>query len=81
MRRGMSPKDAGMAVLKRVVANTVERRLLNVRGQPNFNVNYYIVNAKGEYAGVALYESRFAVCSEEGPRVEQVEALFKGTPN
>src|SRR5213083_1551534 len=56
MRSGMSPKDAGMAALKRVVANTVEKRLLNGGGKPNFNVNYYIVNAKGDYAGVSLYE-------------------------
>src|SRR5216683_469138 len=69
MRSGMSPKDAGMAALKRVVANTVEKRLLNGRGKPNFNVTYYIVNAKGDYAGVSLYELsekeavRFAVCT------------------
>src|SRR5213593_1459337 len=64
MRNGMAPKDAGMAALKRVVANTIEKRLLNDRGQPNFNVNYYIVNAKGEHAGVALYASHYAVCTE-----------------
>jgi N4-(beta-N-acetylglucosaminyl)-L-asparaginase len=46
MRGGMPPKDAGMAALKRVVANTVEKRLLNGRGKPNFNVNYYIVNVR-----------------------------------
>src|SRR5688572_32781720 len=39
MRRGQSPKDAGMVALKRIVANTVEKRLLNSRGRPNFNVN------------------------------------------
>ena len=86
MRSGMSPKDAGMAALKRVVANTVEKRLLNGRGKPNFNVNYYIVNAKGDYAGVSLYESpeketvRFAVCTEEGPRTLEAEAMFAGGP-
>jgi N4-(beta-N-acetylglucosaminyl)-L-asparaginase len=68
MRNGMSPKDAGMTALKRVVANTVEKRLLNRRRQPNFNVNYYVVNAKGDYAGVALYESQYAVCTEAGAR-------------
>jgi hypothetical protein len=29
MRYGMTPKDAGMTALKRVSANTVEKRLLN----------------------------------------------------
>jgi len=86
MRSGLSPKDAGMAALKRVVANTVEKRLLNARGKPNFNVNYYIVNAKGDYAGVSLYEwsekeaVRFAVCTEDGPRTLQTEAMFTGAP-
>ena len=86
MRSGLSPKDAGMAALKRVVANTVEKRLLNARGKPNFNVNYYIVNAKGDYAGVSLYELsekeavRFAVCTEEGPRTLQTETMFTGAP-
>ena len=75
-----------MAALKRVVANTVEKRLLNGRGKPNFNVNYYIVNAKGDYAGVSLYELsekeavRFTVCTEEGPRTLQTEAMFTGAP-
>ncbi|HYT60559.1 MAG TPA: N(4)-(beta-N-acetylglucosaminyl)-L-asparaginase [Haliangiales bacterium] len=86
MRNGSSPKDAGMAALKRVVANTVEKRLLNGRGKPNFNVNYYIVNAKGAYAGVALYGSsgkepvQYAVCTEDGPRTLDVEALLSGAP-
>ena len=74
-----------MAALKRVVANTVEKRLLNPRGKPNFNVIYYILNTKGEYAGVSLYESekqivQYAVCTDEGPRTVQAEALFTGSP-
>ena len=80
MRNGTPPKDAGMTALKRVAALTVEKRLLNERGQPNFNVNYYILNAKGEYAGVALYASRYAVCTESGPQTLEAEALFAGTP-
>lgn len=80
MRNGLSPKDAGMTALKRVAANTVEKRLLNARGQPNFNVNYYVLNAKGEYAGVSLYEAQYAVCTEDGPRTLPTEALFMGKP-
>ena len=80
MRNGMSPKDAGMTALKRVAANTVEKRLLNSRRQPNFNVNYYIVNAKGDYAGVSLYESQYGVCTEAGARTLPTEPLFKGKP-
>ncbi len=80
MRNGASPKDAGTTALKRVAANTVEKRLRNSRGQPNFNLNYYIVNTHGDYAGVSLYESRFAVCTEAGSQTLPTEALFTGKP-
>jgi N4-(beta-N-acetylglucosaminyl)-L-asparaginase len=40
MRRGKHPKDAGMEALKRVAANTVEKRLLNDKGRPNFGLNF-----------------------------------------
>jgi N4-(beta-N-acetylglucosaminyl)-L-asparaginase len=80
MRGGMSPKDAGMTALKRVAANTVEKRLLNSRRQPSFNVSYYIVNVRGDYAGLSLYESQFAVCTEAGPYTLPTEPLFKGKP-
>lgn len=80
MRRGAHPKDAGMAALKRIKANTVEKRLLNTGGNPNFNVNFYILNARGQYAGVALYGSRYAVCTEDGPKTLPVEPLLPGRP-
>jgi len=80
MRNGMSPKDAGMAALKRVAAMTVQKRLLNDRGHPNFNLNYYMLNVKGESAGVAFYASRYAVCTEAGPQNLEAEPLFAGTP-
>jgi N4-(beta-N-acetylglucosaminyl)-L-asparaginase len=87
LRQGKSPKDAGIEALKRVVANTVEKRLLDANGRPNFNVTYYVLNRKGEHAGVALYESsgkepvRYAVCGEDGPKRLPVEAMFPGAPS
>jgi N4-(beta-N-acetylglucosaminyl)-L-asparaginase len=87
MRNGMSPKDAALTALKRVVANTVEKRLLNSRGKPNFNVRYYALSTKGEYAGVSLYEhsengkpAQFAVCTEDGPHMVPAESLLPGRP-
>src|SRR5437870_12662522 len=73
MRRGAHPKDAGMTALKRIKANTIEKRLLNDRGEPNFNINFYIINKKGEYAGVTMYNPNggltYAVCDDKGPRL------------
>ena len=83
MRRGKAPKDAGMEALRRIKANQIEKRLLNARGEPNFNINFYVVNAKGEYAGVTMYNPgklEFAVCDEKGPRLESMEPLLAGAP-
>jgi N4-(beta-N-acetylglucosaminyl)-L-asparaginase len=80
MRRGAHPKDAGMTALKRVAKNTIEKRLLNSKGQPNFGLSFYILNAKGEFAGVAMYEGTYAVCTEDGPQTLPVEPVFQGRP-
>jgi N4-(beta-N-acetylglucosaminyl)-L-asparaginase len=80
MRRGAHPKDAAMTALKRVAKNTIEKRLLNAKGQPNFGLNFYCLNAKGEYAGVSLYQATYAVCTENGPQTLQTDALYEGRP-
>lgn len=80
MRRGMHPKDAGLEALKLVKKNTVERRLLDDKGLPNFHLNFYILNKKGEYAGVSMYQSKYAMCDENGPRTLQTEPLLEGSP-
>jgi hypothetical protein len=78
MRRGAHPKDAAMTALKRVAKNTIEKRLLNSKGQPNFGLNSYCLNGKGEFAGVAMYQSTYAVCTENGPQTLQTDTLFDG---
>lgn len=83
MRGGMAPKDAGMAILRRIQENTVEARLLNERGLPNFDVRFFILNKAGDYAGVAMYgssETHFCVCDENGAREEPLEGLLEGSP-
>ena len=96
LRKAMHPKDAGMDALRRIRANTVEKRLQKPNGDPNFNVNFYILNARGEHAGVAMYGededergyagqtgSRFAqysYCDENGPQTVRCEPLLPGTP-
>ena len=83
MRRGMSPKDAGMEALRRIRANTVERRLLNDRDLPAFNVRFFVLNARGEFAGVSMYaagETEYAVCTEHGAERRPLEPLLEGEP-
>jgi hypothetical protein len=76
----MHPKDAGLDALKRVKANTVEKRLLNAAGNPNFGLSFYILNNKGEYAGVSMYEGTYAACTENGPQTLETEPLLPGKP-
>ncbi len=83
MRQGMHPKDAGMAGLRRIRENTVERRLLTEEGLPNFDIRFFVLNKKGEYAGVAMYgnrENRFALCTENGAETPYFEGLLEGFP-
>jgi N4-(beta-N-acetylglucosaminyl)-L-asparaginase len=86
LRRGMSPKDAGMEALKRVKANTVEKRLLNSQGNPAFQLLFYVLNQKGEHAGLALYakagkeEARYAFCNADGPQTIPCESLLGEAP-
>ena len=80
MRRGAHPKDAGMEVLKRIRSNTVEKRLLKPDGTPNFGINFYILNAKGEHAGVSMYQAKYAMCNENGPQTLNTEPLLPGKP-
>jgi N4-(beta-N-acetylglucosaminyl)-L-asparaginase len=86
MRRGRHPKDAGMEALKRIKVNTYEKRLLKRDGNPNFYVRFYILNARGEYAGVAMYDlndngtrATFAICDAHGPKNMSFEALLQGS--
>jgi len=77
MRQGMSPEQALMKVMERVIAMT-EKRLLNDKGRPYFDLNFYAVNKKGDYAGACAYEGGdFAVCDAKGARVEKEVYLFK----
>jgi N4-(beta-N-acetylglucosaminyl)-L-asparaginase len=79
LRRGMHPKDAGMDALRRIQRNTVEKRLHNQRGEPDFNVKFYILDARGQYAGVSLRsgkENNFAICTEKGAELLPCDSLI-----
>jgi N4-(beta-N-acetylglucosaminyl)-L-asparaginase len=80
MRHGMSPLDAGMDALKRIVRN--------YNGDMNklhfMDMTYYVLRKDGAYAGVSLWDGydpstphRIAV-HDGTPRAEKTVALFKG---
>jgi N4-(beta-N-acetylglucosaminyl)-L-asparaginase len=94
IRQGRHPKDACLEALRRIRANTIERRLRKPNGDPNFNITFYAINAKGEHAAVAMYAEddndrgwagqtdgrrvRYALCTEDGPATLPCEGLISG---
>jgi N4-(beta-N-acetylglucosaminyl)-L-asparaginase len=79
LRRGKTPKDAGMAAIKRIKEMVIQKRLLDDKGEPNsqVSINFYVLNRKGEFAGVTLRgRANFAVCDENGPRSIPMEPLL-----
>jgi len=79
MRQGKSPEEALLEVMRRVIAMT-EKRLLDERGRPYFDLSYYAVTKDGRYAGSAAYEGgNFAVADSSGPRLEPAVYLFKSS--
>ena len=82
MRRGMHPKDAGLEALKRIKANTIEKRLRKPNGDPSFNISFYVLSASGAYAGVSMYGGKnvnYAVCTEQGAKTLPMEPLLQGS--
>ncbi len=95
LRRGMHPKDAGLDALARVRRNAIEPARRRADGNPNFNLAFYVLDARGEHAGVCMYAEddsirgatgntergfmRYSVCDRHGPRFLDCEPLIPGT--
>jgi N4-(beta-N-acetylglucosaminyl)-L-asparaginase len=79
MRQGHSPEEAGLRVLKRIANHTIEPYLLDEKGRPSFNLLFYIVNKKGEFAGVSMKSGRkFAVHDGRSNRLREAAYLYEG---
>ena len=56
---------------------------LGPNGDPAFNIRFFALNKKGEYAGMAMYasgETTYAICTEKGAETPGFEPLLKGSP-
>ena len=77
MRQGMSPEQACIKTMERVIAMT-EPRLLNEKGRPRFDLNFYAVSKDGQFAGACAYQgARFAVADASGARLLESAYMFK----
>ncbi len=83
MRLGASPEEACLRALQRVV-ETTEDRLLDERGRPRFDIEYYAVTKEGRFGGAAMYgrppekaqKDDMAVCDAHGARLVPLALLF-----
>ena len=69
MRQGMTPTDACLATLKRVVAMTPPR-MLDPQGRPTFQLQFYAVNKAGAYGCAGIFPTTYSACDEaNGARI------------
>jgi len=79
MRQGMTPEQSIIKVMERVLAMT-EKRLLDDRGRPYFDLQFYALAKDGRIAAATAYEgSKFAVCDSQGARLVDCAYLFKAS--
>lgn len=79
MRQGKSPQDACVMACERIARRTKEKRLLDAKGRPRFNVNFYAINRAGEFGGAAIWSGgKFAVnTGEPESRLVDMAYLYK----
>ena len=76
MRQGMSPDQACMKTIERVIAMT-ERRLLDERGRPLFDLQFYALAKDGRFGSATAYEGgSFAVADSQGARLVPMPFKF-----
>ena len=66
MRHGMDPAAAVKDVLKRIVKQTVDPRLLDKKGRPDFEVVLYALRKDGRHAAGSIYKGRQYAVNEGG---------------
>jgi len=79
MRQGKGPEEACLMACKRISEQTKMKRLLDDNNRPNFNVNFYAINVKGEFGGASIWSgSRYAVNTGEAQsRIMECAYLYK----
>lgn len=78
MRQGKSPEEACLLACQRVHDHNKEGRLQDDDGRPNFSVNFYALNMKGEYGCAGVWEgAKMAVHDGKEAKLVDGAYLFK----
>jgi len=76
MRQGMSPDQACMKTIDRVIAMT-ERRLLDPNGRPLFDLEFFALSRDGRFGSACAYEGvQFSVADASGARLVPMKFKF-----
>ena len=77
MREGMTPEQACLKTLERMVSMT-EARLLDDKGRPRYDINVYALARDGRSGSASMYEgSTYAIADATGARVETAAFLYR----
>ncbi|UCC32777.1 MAG: N(4)-(beta-N-acetylglucosaminyl)-L-asparaginase [Phycisphaerales bacterium] len=78
MRHGLSPVEACLSALRRIVKTTTEKRLHRKDGRPKFDVKFYAVARDGRHGAAAIWSgAEYAVYSDGQNRLEPCAYLYE----
>jgi N4-(beta-N-acetylglucosaminyl)-L-asparaginase len=82
MRQGKSPEQACLMACERIVRQTKEKRLLDDKGRPKFDVRFYALNKRGEFGSASIWSGgKYAVnTGEKESRLMESAYLYKREP-
>ncbi len=79
MAQGFSPEEACLKTLERIAQTTkLQPRLLNREGLPDFELNFFALNKKGEFGSARMWSGgRYAVHDGKENKLRESAYLFK----
>jgi N4-(beta-N-acetylglucosaminyl)-L-asparaginase len=78
MRQGKSPEQACLMACQRIADHNKMRRLKDDNGRPTFDVKFYALNKRGEFASASLFSgSKMAIHDGNEARLVESAYLYK----
>jgi N4-(beta-N-acetylglucosaminyl)-L-asparaginase len=75
MRTGTSPEEACLRACQRIVDHNRMKRLRDDAGRPRFEVEFYAINARGEYGGARIF-SGGKFCLHDGTEARHIPLAY-----
>ncbi len=80
MGQGISPEQACLKALEKIVQTTkLQPHLINEDGLPNFGLNFYALNKKGEFGSACMWSGgRYAAHDGAENRLRDCAIIIRG---